>query len=235
MDVQDCKACGTSGSGNFCSSCGQSFKTSRITLPALLHDVFHFFTHLEKGFGYTLKQLIIAPGTMQRDYLEGARSRHQKPFSMFFICATIAAVGRYLIYEVITRYYGIDTTAEANFFHQYWVLLLIALMPFIALLNWLLFYNEKYNYAEMLVVSLYTVAFLFMGALLITLLHLINPHWNTDFIDLGMALTYNMITFYRFFSKSSHWMVLVKAIIGTAAFFFLVQKAEDLVKSLVSG
>jgi hypothetical protein len=59
--LQTCKACGSSGAGNFCAIGGQTFKTKRITLKGLLHDVFHFFTHLEKGFGYTAKQLAIAP------------------------------------------------------------------------------------------------------------------------------------------------------------------------------
>ncbi|MBV9989479.1 MAG: DUF3667 domain-containing protein [Chitinophagaceae bacterium] len=233
MTIQHCKNCGTDGSGNYCSHCGQSYKTSRISLPVLLHDVFHFFTHLEKGFGYTLKQLVVAPGTMQRRYLEGYRGRHQKPFSMFFICASIAALGRYLIFEALIKYYHLPDGGDAHFYHQYWVFLFIVLMPFIALMNWLLFYNEKYYYAEMLVLSLYNLSVLLIGVLLITALHLINPYWNTDYIDLGFALLYNIVTFYRFFSRSNHWVVIIKTIIATALFFQLVQVSEDLVKGLV--
>ncbi len=71
----------------------------------MLPEVFHFFTHLDKGFLYTLKSLLKHPGRMQHGYVEGDRSRHQKPFSMFFICLTIAALSRYWIFRGV---YGAD-------------------------------------------------------------------------------------------------------------------------------
>jgi hypothetical protein len=45
-------------------------------LPGEMHhpvepgEVFHFFTHLDRGFPYTLKKLIVSPGTVQRDYIK---------------------------------------------------------------------------------------------------------------------------------------------------------------------
>ncbi len=93
--IHKCKSCGFSGSGNYCCHCGQSFKTKRISIKELLPELFRFFTHIEKGFFYTLKQLIVAPGRMQLTYIEGKRNIHQKPFSMFLMCATITALFRY--------------------------------------------------------------------------------------------------------------------------------------------
>lgn len=66
--IQVCKSYGFSGNENYCSRCGLPHKTKRISMTGLLHDVFHFFTHLEKGFGYTVKMLIISPGHMQWKY-----------------------------------------------------------------------------------------------------------------------------------------------------------------------
>src|ERR1700754_2075948 len=88
-----CKNCGHTGEGAYCSNCGQPHAVKRITIHTVLHEVAHLFTHLDSGFLYTLKALAINPGHMQRAYLEGHRSRHQKPFSMFFVCATIAGIG----------------------------------------------------------------------------------------------------------------------------------------------
>src|SRR3990170_3167143 len=98
-----CKSCGSSGAGNYCSQCGQPYTIKRISLSALLHDIFHLFTHLDKGFGYTLKKLMVEPGHMQRTYVEGYRAKHQKPFAMFFICATVAALSRYWIFQALGR------------------------------------------------------------------------------------------------------------------------------------
>jgi hypothetical protein len=97
--IQICNSCGFSGTGNFCSNCGQNYKIKRITLQRLIHDIFHFLAHLDKGFAYTVKQMVVAPGKMQRQYTDGERSKHQKPFSMFFICVTIAALSRYWVYS----------------------------------------------------------------------------------------------------------------------------------------
>src|SRR4051794_24556688 len=89
---KECRYCNTMGAGNFCSACGQKFKTERLTLGLIFHEAFHFFTHLDHGFPYTLKRLLKSPGTMQKEYVDGVRLKYQKPFSMFFLCATVAAL-----------------------------------------------------------------------------------------------------------------------------------------------
>src|SRR5689334_7088328 len=48
-----CKHCKTTGSGTFCAVCGQALHTKRISLHSILHEAFHFFTHLDHGFPYT--------------------------------------------------------------------------------------------------------------------------------------------------------------------------------------
>src|SRR6476469_1749570 len=144
--IQVCKTCGASGSGKYCSACGQPFVQKRITAREMLHDVFHFFTHLDKGFGFTLKSLITQPGTMQRTFVDGDRARHQKPFSMFFICATILAVSRYWLNQTLVHYYHVGLTQEANFFHQYMVMVQIVMMPVLMMYNiitFVHFFNES--------------------------------------------------------------------------------------------
>ena len=112
--IHKCKLCGFSGTGNYCSHCGQSLKTKRISLKELLRELFHSFTHIEKGFFYTLKHLIVAPGRMQLTYIEGKRNIHQKPFSMFLMCATLTALFRYWIFNAVTKYYHADIISEAK-------------------------------------------------------------------------------------------------------------------------
>src|SRR5687767_7497926 len=90
-------------------------KTNRITLRGLFHEAFHLFTHLDRGFLLTVKQLLIAPGAMQRSYIEGDRARHQKPFSMFFICATIAALTRYWVFSILIANNDLPNTTEVTF------------------------------------------------------------------------------------------------------------------------
>jgi hypothetical protein len=141
---QICKSCKHKINDAFCSHCGEPTNVKRITLKGLLHDVFHFFTHLDKGFAYTLKQLTIAPGHMQRQFIEGDRRNHQKAFSMFFICATLTAFSRYWILKSLDSFNGQGGLNDANFFHEYLVPTQIGLLPIIILLAYLLFKNTKY-------------------------------------------------------------------------------------------
>jgi hypothetical protein len=229
-----CKYCGSSNVENYCSRCGQPYKTKRITLSGLLHEVFHLFTHLDKGFGYTLKQLITTPGKMQRRYIEGDRSKHQKPFSTFFICATIAALSRYWIFKALLKYYHIGSISEANFYHEYMVLLHIALLPTYAFIAYLFFHKSNYNYAEIGILILYTVSFFFIVSTLIALLKFVWPHLDTAYIELPVLLCYNVITFVNFFSELPRWVVAIKSLLIVTTTFMLVQLAEDLVLRIIT-
>jgi hypothetical protein len=226
--MQLCRSCGFSGVDKFCSHCGQPYQIKRITLSGLVHDVFHFFTHLDKGFGYTLKQLFVAPGKMQQAYLAGDRVRYQKPFSLFFICATIAGLGRYWIFMAVLRYHNEGSSIkEANFFHEYLVLFQIALMPINVLLTYLLFYKAKYNYAETGVFLLYTVSAFFLMVTVVSLLKFIWPLMDTAYIELPLLAIYNAITFLNFYKGRHAWLVIAKSIILIAFLFFITQLLED--------
>ena len=229
-----CKSCGFSGTEKYCAHCGYPYHVKRITLAGLSHDVFHFFTHLDKGFGYTLKQLILAPGSMQRSYIEGDRIRHQKPFSMFFICATIAGLGRYWIFLLVLQYHGEGNASEAKFFHEYMVLLQVALMPFNILLTWLLFYKSKFNYAEIGVFLLYAVSFFFLTVTLVSLLKFIWPRLDTAYIELPVLIIYNGISFLNFFKEEPGWLVIIKSIALIAFLFFVTQLLEDFAIKIIS-
>ena len=229
-----CKSCGFSGAGDYCSHCGQPYKIKRITFSSLLHDVLHLFTHLDKGFLFTLKQLIVAPGHMQRKYLEGGRVRYQKPFSMFFICVTLVAVSRYWILKSLYNNYSAADIPELNFVHEYMVVLYISLMPVYTLIAWLLYYRSGYNYAEMGVLQLYTISFLFLISGLIFLLKFIWPYLDTAYVEFPVFAVYLTITQMNFFKRFSRREVLLKSLIAITIVFFLNQIAENFVVRLIS-
>ncbi|MEO8172098.1 MAG: DUF3667 domain-containing protein [Sediminibacterium sp.] len=223
---QICGSCGNTGTGKYCNQCGQPYANKRITLKVLLHDVFHFFTHLEKGFGYTLKQLIVAPGTMQREYVEGKRVNHQKPFSMFFICISICALMRYLVFQELHK-------SEANFWHNYSSFLYIFLVPIITLFNWLLFARGKNNYAETGVLQLYMLAFIFLAVIPISLVLFIWHDLDTAYIEFPLLAVYSVITFVNFYNTSPRWLVIIKSLVAISFVFLLVQVTEDFLMKIL--
>ncbi|MFN8354437.1 MAG: DUF3667 domain-containing protein [Spirosomataceae bacterium] len=230
---QICRACKHPVSDAFCSHCGEPTHVKRITLKGLLHDVFHFFTHVDKGFAYTLKQLAIAPGNMQRQFIEGNRRNHQKAFSMFFICATITAFSRYWILKSLNTFNGQAGLNDANFFHEYLVPIQIGLLPIIIFLAYVLFKNTKYNVAEIGVLILYTFSFFLLLTILLWLLRFIKPDLNITYLELPTITVYCSITFLNFFKEEKRWVVLVKSLLFIILVFVCIQFAEDIIESLL--
>jgi len=223
-----CRSCGGPVTGRYCPACGENMETKRLTVKGLLHEAFHFFTHFDKGFPYTLKKLIIAPGTMQKEYVNGFRSKYQKPFSMFFICATLAALALYWINISLVKYFDAGDAGEAEFFHQYWVILQVIMMPLYTLITYLFFRESKMNYAEILVFQLYLFSFLFLVLTLIHLLKFISPHLQTRYIELPVIILYTVITNFNFFYNRSKWIIIAKTVLAIGISFLLASYLQDL-------
>jgi hypothetical protein len=227
MERQTCISCGQTGPGRYCSACGQQYATKRISLKGLLHDVLHFFTHLEKGFWYTAKQLLLAPGTMQRSYIDGVRNRHQKPISMFILCLSANALVRYWLLTYLNQ------DEEARVFHKYLVLIYAVLTPVIAFITYLLFIRNRYNYIETGVLQLYSFAFIFLFDILIWPVKLLFHNLDMIFIELPLISAYMLITYVRFYNHTAVWQVLLKSALVIAITIPLAQWAEQLVKMIV--
>ncbi len=86
----DCLNCGFPFSGHevFCPECGQKNKGKKITLSNFLSEIFKGFTSWDTKFWRTLFPLLIAPGKVSRDYIEGKRARYTNPFR-FYITTSI--------------------------------------------------------------------------------------------------------------------------------------------------
>jgi len=197
--VKQCKYCKTIGKGNFCHSCGRKYKPERLSLRSLLHEAFHFLTHLDNGFPYTLKKLFTSPGKMQKEYIEGNRYKYQKPFSMFFLCATIAALSIYWVNLILLKHFEAGDTKEAVFFHKYWVILQVLMLPFYSLITYLFFRRTKFNYGEIIILQLYLFSFLFIVLSMIHLLKFVFPHLQTRYIEFPAIILFTTITNLNFF------------------------------------
>ncbi len=229
-----CKHCKAFGTGNYCNSCGQKFKTERLSLASIFHEAFHFFTHLDHGFPYTLKRLFHFPGKMQKEYIEGTRTKYQKPFSMFFICATVAALAIYWINLILIKHFDAGDSKEAIFFNKYWVVFQVLMLPFFALITYLLFRRSRFNYGEILVFQLYLFSFLFIVLLLIHLLKFLFPHLQTRYIELPVIVLYTIITNLNFFKGLKKWVIIGLTILSIGICFWLASYIQDLLVKLFS-
>ena len=89
VDTTICKNCNYPFKGNYCNHCGQAADTHKLSLHYIWHDLQHGLFHFDNGFFYTIKQLLTRPGHTIREFINGKRVRHFKPFSFVVVLATL--------------------------------------------------------------------------------------------------------------------------------------------------
>jgi hypothetical protein len=156
-----CKNCGSELRDMYCAHCGQKARTERITLIHLLHEFFHFFTHIERGFLFTSWHMLTVPGKTVKEYIDGKRRIHQSPISYFVIWTTVYILFLYWterrfgenIAIDYKEYYG--PVATTRFAISHLSIVLIGMMPFLALYLWLLVTLKQYYYFETMIAIIY--------------------------------------------------------------------------------
>jgi hypothetical protein len=97
----NCKNCDTELSQNYCPNCGQPSKLKRIDAHYFQHELEHLL-HFERGFLYTVKELVLRPGKTIREYLHDNRSRLVKPVVFIIITS--------LIFTILAGILHVETT-----------------------------------------------------------------------------------------------------------------------------
>jgi quinol monooxygenase YgiN len=84
-----CLNCGTTLGGQYCGNCGQRAASRLISIWELLRDAFGDLLELDSRLWRTLIPLMIRPGSLTRDYLEGRRARFMPPFRMYLVLSIV--------------------------------------------------------------------------------------------------------------------------------------------------
>src|ERR1700760_1984554 len=77
-----CLNCGTALIGNYCHACGQSGHVHK-TLMSIGHDLLHGVFHFEGKVWRTVPMLVMHPGALTRQYIDGEPTRFVSPLAMF--------------------------------------------------------------------------------------------------------------------------------------------------------
>jgi hypothetical protein len=85
----NCLNCGTHLQGPFCHYCGQPDKNLVRFFPALLREMLEDFADFDSRFMRTLKPLLLKPGKLTRDYLDGRRFRYVPPLRLYIFSSIL--------------------------------------------------------------------------------------------------------------------------------------------------
>ena len=174
--AENCKNCETLIIDNFCGNCGQK-KYKRIDKKYIFDEIQYLTIHTNKGFFYTLKNIIKDPGKTAREYIDGNRVNHYKPIGLAFILSGISAFITFKLLglkETMETAYGNQEFTNNNFMHSYVEFishyssfLMLLSIPLYALLTKLAFRKWGNNYFEHIVMNSYFLSFYTILSILI--------------------------------------------------------------------
>lgn len=85
----NCLNCGMRLGGQYCGNCGQRSRSRLISIWQLLQEAFGDLLELDSRLWRTVLPLLIKPGQLTRDYLEGRRARYMPPFRTYLVLSVI--------------------------------------------------------------------------------------------------------------------------------------------------
>ena len=95
-EEQECATCGTRFEGNYCPRCGQSAKIGRYSFKKALLLFLDVWGVGNRGMFRSIRDLILRPGYMIRDYLRGIVALI--PFAILFVLVFTAIGVGFAIY-----------------------------------------------------------------------------------------------------------------------------------------
>lgn len=87
-----CFTCGQEFQGNYCPCCGQSARIGRYSFRAALQLFLDVWGVGNRGMFRTLRDLILRPGYMIRDYISGMQMAYFPPFKLLFLLTAFSLV-----------------------------------------------------------------------------------------------------------------------------------------------
>ena len=225
-----CKKCNCNFEGNYCSNCGNPLKLERINGRYILTEIANVL-NFQKGFLYTIKELLIRPGKSIRKFILEDRNRLVKPIMFILITS--------LIYTIIVRILHfeegfIDGTKDAfedkmaaTFSILKWVqgnygYANIIMAFFIGFWLKIFFGKYSYNFFEILILLCYIMG---IGMLIYAVFAILHSLTNTDFMAIGIiiGIVYTIYAIGQFFDKkkiANYVKALISYILGMFTFTF---------------
>ncbi|WP_269790123.1 DUF3667 domain-containing protein [Stenotrophomonas sp. Iso1] len=173
----NCERAVADAAQKFCPNCGQPTPAHRIDWHFLGHELEHSVLHMDRGILYSLKQLMLRPGPLLRDYIEGRRGNQVKPLLLITVMSAVVVLLNRLVVGTgmmdmsgsVNSTGALNTSAEAqalmsgfmsasrsvgDWINAHFAAFTLLLLPIEASVKWLVFRRySKLNYPEWLVIT----------------------------------------------------------------------------------
>ena len=109
----DCLNCGATVQGRYCQICGQENLEPKETFWHMVTHFFYDITHFDGSFFTTLKDLLIKPGFLSKEYMLGRRKKYLHPVRMYVFTSAVFFLVFFSLYHVSEKDIGVkDANAK---------------------------------------------------------------------------------------------------------------------------
>lgn len=225
-----CYNCGTKTIGKYCHNCKQSSDTTRLDLRHFFyHDIIHGVFHLDKGLLFTLKEIIVRPGEVVTNFINGKRVRY---YSLIYLALIILGVTFFvdsLGNSPVSLDQVDDTVVIKDFIFKNLKYLMISCIPLFTLSSWIVYRRSKLNLAEHSIIASVSLISLLLLNLLSELLELfIVGKEISAFLSIVVVLNTFRIyyqSFSGYYVQKKHFNIInaiLVFVLFTCLFVFLI-------------
>lgn len=159
----------------YCATCGQKIVSPRLTLREIGHDLLRAFVHADRSVLSLVRLLLVRPGSVALDYVQGRRKRYFGPFAFLGVIVAVASAA-----IVFTGFHAISTDSPntvADFLQTHINLVFLAEVPLLAAFSRILDAHGGFTFAEHLVLAAYasSMRVLFATLVVIPVWYLFSP------------------------------------------------------------
>jgi Protein of unknown function (DUF3667) len=213
----------------FCPACGQPTPAHRIDWHFLGHELEHSVLHMDRGIFYSLNNLMLRPGHLMRDYIEGRRARQVKPLLLLMITAAMMVfLAKYFLEgDLMGSAISVGGTDAArmanalaavkNWMNANYAATTLLLLPLEAAAFNLAFRRVgNLNYPEWLVIATFLTVQTFVIMVLVTPFQRTYP--QVQLWGLSLAILYNVFSLALFFNDYPRWKAVLRSLLGFGIF-----------------
>jgi hypothetical protein len=141
----------------FCAGCGQRTDTARLSLSDVARELMHSFVNVERGPLAFARTLLLRPGGVARDYVQGRRRRHYGPFATLVVIVGVTALLINVAAYPALSQDGLPSRPTA-LLQSHFNLLLLVQLPLLGVLGALVFADARLTLAEHMVLAAYVLS-----------------------------------------------------------------------------
>tara|TARA_R110000850_G_scaffold268138_1_gene399468 strand:+ start:61272 stop:62060 length:789 start_codon:yes stop_codon:yes gene_type:complete len=226
----ECKNCSAvlEPQRDYCPNCGAKVIHNRLTIKNLFQHYTETFFSYDNTFLKTIIYLIKDPKDVIDCYVQGVRKKYLAPLAFFAIALTISGLYFFILKQYFPNFFDITTSgfiadekqAEATRkltqkAIEYNALFNFIIIPVVALVSRVVFWKQRYNYTEHLVIYFYTMSLFSMFSSVVNLLVL--SFFPIDFLTIGGFVYIFLFVYHGYVLKQvftlSYKQLLIKTLI----------------------